>query len=60
MKIRRPAMFIPGTEANDEAFTRWCEEYAPADLDTDSIEAQDLFQAWLDEGEEAWAESVEP
>jgi hypothetical protein len=46
----------PYDEAYEEAFTRWAEEIAPADLDTDSIEAQDQFNAWMADQEEDAAE----
>jgi hypothetical protein len=46
----------PYDERYEEAFTHWAEEIAPADLDTDSIEAQDQFEAWMTEQAEEYAE----
>jgi hypothetical protein len=46
----------PYDEAYEEAFTHWAEEIASADLDLDSLEAQDQFNAWMAEGAEEAAE----
>lgn len=46
----------PYDERYEAAWTHWAEEIAPADLDTDSPEAAEQFEAWMAEEEEAYAE----